>query len=516
MALRSIDLSEVDGKSNDLLLYSKSNSKQKKDILNFLNNQLSPTSNLWQSIQKNGRSRLVIGPEGTGLIGGRGNKIVPSIPWEGKEWKIIRQFVLKNVKKLEKKNIIPKNSVPTVLINYYPNGSSGIIYHQDRTDNCLGTIVSYTFGPKDMKRNFLIRNITTGNEASIALEQGDTLVMTGSFNDNFQHAVETIKKSNPMWNKYRYNITLRFITSIKPKSMKKTNKIWTKDENGVIRFPYNKYKNHRLGGIRFIPTAEIANYSDKFLIRYKNWGNVGDYLTEKEKIISLANKKISKNVQSLPDFYIYIPTNRCLRYIVKLLEEIKNYFSWKFPRNSKFKVGKIELNTFIDILFNFDSGSNKYQIPLNYTKNIVKLGVNQKQKKIVKKRYGFYVSECGIVVPKPIEKKGIIWAKNCAININGSKEVLPGLNLQYPYARWLVEGKKTIETRTWNINPNLLNKYIAVIETPGKLGKRNGVDKAKIIGYVKFSGVKEYTDNNSWISDTRYHLCDFNLNGTKI
>ena len=112
--------------------------------------------------------------------------------------------------------------------------------------------------------------------------------------------------------------------------------------------------------------------------------------------------------------------------------------------------------------------------------------------------------------------KGIIWAKNCQINIAGKDLIVPGLNLQYPYAAWLVDGKKTIETRTWKINTNLLNKYIAIIETPGKKGKKHGVEKAQIIGYVKFNKTKEYIDNESWLRDQSYHRCDFNLDGTEI
>ena len=104
---------------------------------------------------------------------------------------------------------------------------------------------------------------------------------------------------------------------------------------------------------------------------------------------------------------------------------------------------------------------------------------------------------------------------NETININGEDMTIKGLNMQYPYAGWLVDGEKTIETRTWNLNSKLIGEYIAIIETPGKLGKKHGLDKARIIGYVRFSDTFVYNDSKSWDNDTNKHLCDFKLDGTK-
>ena len=516
MSLSLIDLEKVNGKKSDTLLYSKNSIRQKDSILRNLDSVLPPNSYNWQSTQKNGRSRVVIGPKGTGLIGGRGNKIVPSIPWESDNWSIIRQFVTKQLKKLEKNKIIPKNSVPTVLINYYPNGSSGIVYHRDRTDNCLGTIVSYTFGPENMARKFLIRNVVSGNEGAIILRHGDSLIMKDTFNENFEHAVETMKKSTEGWDNYRYNITIRFITDIKPKKTNKKSTLWTKEPTGTIRFNNPKYNLHPLSNIKFIPTNEVSRYSDKYLIRFKNWGNVGDYITDKNTIMKLAEKKKVNNVASLPDFYIYVPSNRCFRYLTKILSKLKKYFTWKYARNNRSKVGKIDLGEFIGILFNFYdcSGNIKYTIPQNYNETINPLKTLKKFKKPIEKRYGFNVSECGRIKPLNPGTKGIIWAKNCKITVNKQDLTIPGLNLQYPYAGWLVDGKKTIETRTWEINEKLLNKYIAVIETPGKIGKKNGVDKAQIIGYVKFNSTKEYNNDSEWNFDRKKHMCNFKLDGS--
>ena len=86
--------------------------------------------------------------------------------------------------------------------------------------------------------------------------------------------------------------------------------------------------------------------------------------------------------------------------------------------------------------------------------------------------------------------------------------------MQYPYAGYLVDGIKTIETRVWRLNENLLDKEIAIIETPGKLGKKNGVTKSRIIGIVKFNNIKIYNNEQEWCNDREFHKCDFALDGT--
>lgn len=91
-----------------------------------------------------------------------------------------------------------------------------------------------------------------------------------------------------------------------------------------------------------------------------------------------------------------------------------------------------------------------------------------------------------------------------------------GLEMQSPWARALLEGRKTIETRAYDLPPALLGKRIAVIETPK--GKQAGVsamgnhvdfersDEAKIVGWCKFSSVKKYTNSRDFERDEKAHL----------
>ena len=191
----------------------------------------------------------------------------------------------------------------------------------------------------------------------------------------------------------------------------------------------------------------------------------------------------------------------------------------EISRGSRFKDRKIDIRDFVEMIFKFRKSEfeTRYSVPSSYRGSIVNITPEIKKKKkekVVDKRYGFGLSSYKRITPQNIDKKGIIWAKDCRV-LDGDKEkILPGLNMQYPYAGYLVDGIKTIETRVWRLNENLLNKEIAIIETPGKLGKKNGVTKSRIIGIVKFNEIKVYNSERNWASDREFHKCDFALDGS--
>ena len=76
-----------------------------------------------------------------------------------------------------------------------------------------------------------------------------------------------------------------------------------------------------------------------------------------------------------------------------------------------------------------------------------------------------------------------------------------GINIQYPISTLIVEGKKTIETRTYPIPANYVNKEMALIETPGKSGKF----KARIIAIIKFTDCFQYKNKKEFYSQTDKH-----------
>ena len=93
MSFTRLSLSKINGNEDDKLLIAKGNIPNKDTILRNLQTLLPESSDLWQINLKTGRKRIVIGPENTGLIGGRTNKIIPSVSWETSEWDTIREFV---------------------------------------------------------------------------------------------------------------------------------------------------------------------------------------------------------------------------------------------------------------------------------------------------------------------------------------------------------------------------------------------------------------------------------------
>ena len=86
------------------------------------------------------------------------------------------------------------------------------------------------------------------------------------------------------------------------------------------------------------------------------------------------------------------------------------------------------------------------------------------------------------------------------------ERVIPGINIQWPWSQLIASGKKIVETRTYPIPNKYIMKDLALIETPGKLGKKQaGIDKARIIGIVKFETSFQYPDRESWLKDFNRH-----------
>lgn len=81
---------------------------------------------------------------------------------------------------------------------------------------------------------------------------------------------------------------------------------------------------------------------------------------------------------------------------------------------------------------------------------------------------------------------------------------MPGLNVRAPWARFLLAGRKTVETRAYALPEKYIAKDLWLIETPGK----HGNFKARVIGVVRFSGSKEYKSKDEFYNDTDLHLID--------
>lgn len=78
---------------------------------------------------------------------------------------------------------------------------------------------------------------------------------------------------------------------------------------------------------------------------------------------------------------------------------------------------------------------------------------------------------------------------------------MTGINIQAPWAELLVDGYKSVETRSYHIPQKYIGEELAIIETPGKKGKF----KSRIIGTITFSHSFKYPDKQAWVDDYNRH-----------
>jgi hypothetical protein len=78
---------------------------------------------------------------------------------------------------------------------------------------------------------------------------------------------------------------------------------------------------------------------------------------------------------------------------------------------------------------------------------------------------------------------------------------MTGLNIQIPWSTLLINGDKSVETRSYHLPEKYVGVELALIETPGKYGQF----KSRIIGTITFSHSFQYPDKQSWIDDYNRH-----------
>lgn len=83
---------------------------------------------------------------------------------------------------------------------------------------------------------------------------------------------------------------------------------------------------------------------------------------------------------------------------------------------------------------------------------------------------------------------------------------MTGLNIQAPWSSLLINGLKTVETRSYHLPLKYVGVPLALIETPGKSGKF----KSRIIGLIYFGESFKYQDKHEWMNDYNRHLIENN------
>lgn len=79
-----------------------------------------------------------------------------------------------------------------------------------------------------------------------------------------------------------------------------------------------------------------------------------------------------------------------------------------------------------------------------------------------------------------------------------------GINIQTPWSGLLINGSKTVETRSYHLPFKYLGVELALVETPGKSGRF----KSRIIGTITFSESFKYDNKQHWMEDYLRHKVD--------
>jgi len=83
---------------------------------------------------------------------------------------------------------------------------------------------------------------------------------------------------------------------------------------------------------------------------------------------------------------------------------------------------------------------------------------------------------------------------------------IPGINIQWPWSKLLLDGTKYVETRGYPLPKKYLNVPLAIIETPGPRGrKEGGIITSRIIGLITFCECYPYESEEHWRSEKALH-----------
>jgi len=80
----------------------------------------------------------------------------------------------------------------------------------------------------------------------------------------------------------------------------------------------------------------------------------------------------------------------------------------------------------------------------------------------------------------------------------------PGLTIQAPISRLILDGSKSVETRTYPLSEKYVGKVMALIETPGP-GREF---KSRVIGLITFSRCFRYKNEEEFYEDYARHRVD--------
>lgn len=77
----------------------------------------------------------------------------------------------------------------------------------------------------------------------------------------------------------------------------------------------------------------------------------------------------------------------------------------------------------------------------------------------------------------------------------------PGINIQYPISAEIVNGRKSVETRTYPLPSKFVGREMFLVETPGK----QKLFRARIIGIIVFGESFQYKSKEEFRKDLTRH-----------
>jgi len=91
---------------------------------------------------------------------------------------------------------------------------------------------------------------------------------------------------------------------------------------------------------------------------------------------------------------------------------------------------------------------------------------------------------------------------------HNGKEIAHALEVQAPWSGRLLDGRKAVETRSYDLPPPLRGQPILLLESPSGGLAAHGLHAGTAVGVVVFKTSREYRTREEWAADAARHCVD--------
>ena len=263
---------------------------------------------------------------------------VPGVTWKNTPVETMANAI--NRFTHDRKMIPVDKRVDYCLYNLYETGRDVIYGHSDSERNSLPIIISVTLG---YPRSFVFTHSQTKDQLVLKPEDGSLLIFRGDINTRYTHCIppESVPKDG---SGKRVNLTFRVTTSAVRDSPRTSNAV-----------PDVRFTNRLVGGhkrsffcddFHFVTPGEALGRTD--CIMYKNWGIVGSFCVDQDKIRGKIEKmKDRTNVFGSSDWFI-VPGTLSRFELEDRFSELQPYMKWKFPKMTCYRPRQVNAKVFAD------------------------------------------------------------------------------------------------------------------------------------------------------------------------